>query len=452
MDVKLDSSRSYAYVTTPHGKEHVVDLSYSPVDSNDSSSTPGSFYGDFDISTDGVYLIKTFFEGITPLGQTFQRSTDQVLRVLHSEAKLQSKATSHVKGDYLKINLIVDRKEHNTHDIIAYAQVWGKNSSGENDVPIAWISGISEAVKADSLSHFSLLLHLDWISLANATLPLSLRMVEIREKEVLATLDKMEKIDLQFRGHLPDSVSARSFLDSIPISDEMINGPRPEHLRVKRSESNGKKILVHGYCSDALAWPADDFTDYIYFSDPNANRKIDEFARLVMDFANSSDVDSYSIIAHSQGGLVGLHIATYYWSGLDVATGGFLLQSVGSPYHGTTMAGTVASVGWVFGVGCGANDDLTPDGAEAWLAGIPQAKQELVHYYTTVGDPYCSQASDWAGLATPNDGVVSEQYGLLQYGNYEGNYDGWCHTSAMDFPFQCSDQERNAIINQNAAL
>jgi len=63
----------------------------------------------------------------------------------------------------------------------------------------------------------------------------------------------------------------------------------------------------------------------------------------------------------------------YYWSCLDGAnTGGSrLIQSVGTPYQGTPLAGNLAALGDAFGVGCGTVADLTTSGAPSWLNGIP---------------------------------------------------------------------------------
>ena len=46
------------------------------------------------------------------------------------------------------------------------------------------------------------------------------------------------------------------------------------------------------------------------------------------------------LVGHSQGGLAALHLRSFYWSGLDLVSGGRVLQSVGSPYQGCSMAGS----------------------------------------------------------------------------------------------------------------
>jgi hypothetical protein len=93
-------------------------------------------------------------------------------------------------------------------------------------------------------------------------------------------------------------------------------------------------------------------------------------------------------------------LLAYYWSGVDVANGisllftiylfilffykgGRLVQSVGSPYQGTSIAGFLADLGRIFGVGCGSNYDLSRSGAANWLAKVPMDARKDVYYYTT---------------------------------------------------------------------
>jgi len=213
-----------------------------------------------------------------------------------------------------------------------------------------------------------------------------------------------------------------------------------------------KKILVHGYCSNADAFPVSDFTDYAVFKDPKQNRDVDTFSRLLQDFAKKQGIESYSFIGHSQGGMAALHTRAFYWSGLDLASGGRLLQSVATPYLGTEMAGGLAGIGDLFGVGCGSNEGMTKSGAASWFATIPKEKQSDVFYYTTRGKSACSTAANWLGLDTPNDGVVSHNFAGVKYGNNQGDTVGWCHSDDMSSPYQNNDHARNKVLNTNAAL
>jgi hypothetical protein len=229
-------------------------------------------------------------------------------------------------------------------------------------------------------------------------------------------------------------------------------GKRPE-IAVNEAVG-GKLMLVHGYCSGGNSFPVSQFSNYIVFSDPNKNRTHDQFANLIRNFGAS--YPSFGIVAHSQGGAASLHLYTYYWSGLDYATGNRLIQTVGTPYQGTALAGNLAALGSVFGAGCGYNYDLTYSGAAAWLAGIPSWARAKVHYSTTSFTDvwwrydYCSLGTDLF-LGDPEDGVVERAYAQLPGANNRGHKTGWCHTSGMRDPAQTSDSTRNADMNANAA-
>ncbi len=187
------------------------------------------------------------------------------------------------------------------------------------------------------------------------------------------------------------------------------------------------------------------------FSDPNANRTHDQFAQLIR--GQGGGLKSFGVVAHSQGGAASLQLYSYYWSGLDYSTGSRLIQSVGTPYRGTPLAGDLAILGAIFGSGCGTNFDMTYDGAALWLSGIPSWARAEVYYYTTsfLGDfgfDYCSLLTDFF-LTDPDDGVVERDYGQLPGGNNMGHTEGWCHTTGMRDPAQYNDHARNAVMNAN---
>jgi pimeloyl-ACP methyl ester carboxylesterase len=170
-----------------------------------------------------------------------------------------------------------------------------------------------------------------------------------------------------------------------------------------------------------------------------------------------SQWNSFGTVAHSQGGMAALHLYSYYWSGLDNASGGLVMQSLGTPYQGNNLSGILATMGSWFGVGCGSNSDMTYDGAKAWLAGIPSSARALVNYYTTsfaktrwYKNDYCNAASDLV-LDDPEDGMVEQVNAQLTGGVNRGHTTGQCHTTGMRDPAQYLDASRNATMNANAA-
>ena len=140
-------------------------------------------------------------------------------------------------------------------------------------------------------------------------------------------------------------------------------------------------MLVHGYCSDGNPFPTSQFTGEIVFNDPNQNRTHDQFANLIRNFGAS--YPSFGIVAHSQGGAASLHLYTYYWSGLDYATGGSrLIQSVGTPYQGTALAGNLACLDNIFGAGCGYNYESDLKRCDFVAFGnsfVGKSKSQLLH-------------------------------------------------------------------------
>ena len=195
--------------------------------------------------------------------------------------------------------------------------------------------------------------------------------------------------------------------------------------------------------------------DSSVFLDANQNRSHDEFARRIRDFG--ATWNSFGTVAHSQGGAASLHLYTYYWSGLDNAVGARRMQSVGTPYQGTNLAGVLAALGGIFGVGCGTNSNLTYSGAASWLAGIPTAARGQVNYYSTAfrttnwyTNDYCNFASDLV-LSDPEDGTVERSYAQLPGGINRGHVSGQCHTNGMRDPAQYLDASRNSVMNANAA-
>lgn len=258
-------------------------------------------------------------------------------------------------------------------------------------------------------------------------------------------------------GHQRRQLSAPPSVEEVEISEEMRMGRKPVREVLDgegRRLQTGQKLLVHGYCASGNPFTTNHFSNYLTPSWPNESVSHDTFARKIRDYGSS--LASCGIIAHSQGGAATLHLYTYYWSCLDYSTtGGRMIQSVGTPYQGTPLAGNVAVLGQIFGVGCGANTDLSTSGASAWLSGIPSWARSKVTYYTTSFTDvwwkydYCQIASDVL-LSDPDDGTTEYARGQLSYANDGGHKYGWCHTSGMRDPSQTTDYSRNIDMNSNA--
>ena len=241
----------------------------------------------------------------------------------------------------------------------------------------------------------------------------------------------------------------------------MSQGIRPPQSEVgdsgnlHRQLQSTQIIASHGWCSGD-AW-RDDLPGTDKFEDFDQNRSHREFAELLLEFGESYESgNACSIIAHSQGGLAALTLHAYYWSCLDNGDSDRrLIQSVGTPYQGTSLA-KFAPLGSLFGVGCGLLVESTYVGASLFLLGIPFWARSAVNYYTTSFEfklfryDYCNIVTD-IFLDDPDDGTTERWAGQLLGANNRGHTEGWCHIRGMRDPPQTTDSMRNAEMLAYAA-
>jgi hypothetical protein len=428
-------------VTSPDGSSK----SYPMFDDGvhqDGIAGDGVFGADFLADQAGDFNAQVFAKGTGAGGQGFVRTSEHLIPVIDQPMRLTaaSSKASVVDANRIALSIPVAAPKASGH-YRTYGEVWGMRAG--KATPVAWIGGMSD------LKHGAFALSLDarWIAKAGAQGPFELRNLRIEDPDHFITMASAKRLPIAMPT-LPKAAR----LPVTAISDEMRMGPRPANL----SKGTGSRLLlVHGYCSgNVWGGVAGQFSNASVFADFNQNRSHDAFARLIQSFGNTWN--SYGIVAHSQGGAASLHLYNYYWSGLDNATGARLIQSVGTPYRGTALAGNAAALGNVFGVGCGTNSNLTYSGASSWLAGISTAARGKANYFTTSFTDraflwdYCNVVTDVL-LSDPEDGTTEQSYGQLPSGVNRGHKTGWCHTSGMRDPAQATDSSRNATMNSNAA-
>ncbi|NKI36194.1 conditioned medium factor [Wenzhouxiangella sp. XN79A] len=430
-------------VTGPGGATRTFNLAGQAEDALSAQRFDGNtLSGAFTADRAGPYTVRITVRGATPEGTPFVRSTQHALVVVDNDLVATREplgVAEAVDDTRLAIDLGVSSRRADGF-YRAYAEVWG--TIGKADVPVAWIGGMVPAGQPR--------LHLDarWIALSGASAPFELRNVRIENADHFVPLVQHARMPLDL-GELPRSAS------ELPheIDEAMRMGPRP--ARSSGQRAGARLMLVHGYCSgDAWGPVQSQFTSSVKFQDFNQNRSHNDFALRIRAFGDQ--FDSFGIVAHSQGGAAATHLYTYYWSGLDDASGSRLIQSVGTPYQGTSLAGNLAAIGDVFGVGCGTNTDLTYSGASSWLAGIPSWARSRVNYYTTSFATawwrwdYCNIGSDLL-LSDPEDGTTERARGQLSGAYNRGHKTGWCHTEGMRDPPQVRDASRNSVMNSSAA-
>jgi hypothetical protein len=411
----------------------------------DANANDGIYGGDFATAQEGTWLAQVVVRGTNVAGRSLIRTAEHVIPVVTPTIELATDKASigvrNAENTRWMLDIPVVAKSKGQH-YRAYAEVWGQDAQGEMKA-VAWIGGMVEPQDGK----LSLALDSRWVALSKAQGRFELRNLRIEDPDHFVSLAEASVLPLS----LP-KLDSKAYAEDIQIDDSMRMGNRPAQANVSKG-TGSRLLLVHGYCSGDV-WPASNFTNASKFLDLNANRSHDDFARRIQTFGNTWA--SYGIVAHSQGGAAALHLYNYYWSGLDYATGSRLIQSVGTPYQGTNLAGILASLGSWFGVGCGTNSNLSYSGASSWLAGIPTASRAKVNYYTTsftdrswVYD-YCQIATDLV-LSDPEDGTTEKAYGQLSGAVNRGHATGQCHTTGMRDPAQYQNSSRNSTMNTNAA-
>ncbi|NJN53365.1 MAG: conditioned medium factor [Anaerolineae bacterium] len=410
----------------------------------DGAANDGTWGATFIADTPGNATAQITATGTAPDGRAFIRTSEHVFPILTRTLTLADRPVrSRDLGDgRIQLNIPADLLAASPTQLLASTEVWGHDAAG-TAVPIVWLSGMVSPQQNGSRLTLPLTLDSRWIELAGAHAPFELRQIRVQDVDTAVPLSQKES--------LPLNLNYTSGKQTVPqITDDMLMGTAP--ATPLAPDSAGVLMLIHGYCSGGV-WPTADFSQYAVFADFNQNRSHNQFAQLIDSYGDN--FSSFGAVAHSQGGAASLHLYTYYWSGLDYSSGNRLIQSVGTPYQGTALAGMIAVLGEIFGVGCGTNFDLTYDGASLWLSGIPSWARSRVYYHTTAFKDvwwrydYCHLASDLF-LSDPDDGTTERWAGQLSGANNLGHKSGWCHTNGMRDPAQYNDHTRNANMNANA--
>lgn len=428
------------FVTTPDGERLSLPMR---------AERDGASMASFVPEVPGRYLVQTVARG-----DSFVRTAQHIVSVVADDVAVGDSASASMRdaSHTLRIDIEAHDRGRSEHCRVT-AQLWGRDDQG-NAVPVCWVGGMT-TLQVHREGHATLPIDVDarWISRAEATRPFELRRVEVRCPRTMALLSGADSLPLRLDELLPRMAAPAGILPEMrtaPRNDDyafVVDVDVPSGDRVAGGHN---LLLIHGYCAGGNPWPLADFSGALeVFSDPEANRSHDEFALLIKALADTTK--SSGVVAHSQGGCAALHLYTYYFSALDWAEGPRLIQSLGTPYQGTPIAGNLGALGEIFGAGCGSNSDLSVDGATTWLSGIPSDARARVHYWTTSSDgPWCNFFSGLF-LTNPEDGVIEVARGQLPGANSMGNTVGQCHTTGMSDPAQYQDSSRNSEMNANAA-
>lgn len=452
--------KSYVLLEHPSGEIKKITM-LDDGEHNDKSKDDGIVGAVFEAEEIGTYTAQVVVEASTRQGESFVRTTQHFFPVIGRSVKLADTAVVSETDDKdrLRIDLAAQIEDFSKSYRVS-AELWGASPSG-GMIPVTWLSNI---ITPNASTALSLSLDIRWILNSMATAPFELRDIQVSDEVTHIPLSLKDNAKLTLPSvYVNNSTNNNLFLgksdlvsQKLEITDDMLMGKKPAITNYAPSilaTGTESLMLVHGYCSGPM-WPTQDFTNYIVFSDPKRNRSNAEFAKEIQ--LQGQGLNSYGIIAHSQGGNAALHLYANYWSGLDNSVGLRKIQSVGSPYQGTNVATNLAAIGAVFGAGCGQNWDLSPDGAKLWLAGIPGWARDKVYFRSTSFTDrafrydYCNLVTD-VFLSDPDDGLVSKAATELPGGRRIDHATGWCHTTGMRDPAQYYDHARNSAMNSSAA-
>ncbi|MFT4924498.1 MAG: hypothetical protein ACI8WB_000576 [Phenylobacterium sp.] len=450
-----------ATVKSPSGKYVTLTLNDKGI-MGDKVAGDGRFSAKLPTDEIGVYTNQVQINGRHANGNRFSRTTTDIYPIAAVSFDFTDGAAQLKQVDNTSALLSVPVKQlGDAESVYMAAEVWGTNADGEQQ-SAAWVGGIVAAKDAKGETSLDLAFDTRWLTRNNLSAPYTLKSVRLQTVDGNVPLAQRNELSLQTKTAIKSlySVSGEQHI-STEITQDMLMGKAPARSKSKGPQSvenessatGSKLLLVHGYCS-GQAWQESHFYDADEFQNYNQSISHNTFANRVKDFG--AQYNSYGIVAHSQGGAASLELYAKYYSGLDNASSGSLIQSVGTPYQGTALAGNLAALGDVFGAGCGTNTDLTYSGATNWLATIPTWARNKVDYYTTSFNTrwwaydYCHLATDLF-LNDPEDGTTEQWSGQLSGGVNKGHTKGQCHTGGMRDPAQTKDTGRNSSMSSRAA-
>ncbi|MEM9555971.1 MAG: hypothetical protein AAGC60_17070 [Acidobacteriota bacterium] len=423
----------------------------------------------------GVRLdIEGIVEGVGPI----ERTAYYYLPILPRSHRLTGAVDARLLDtERVEVGLGVDllRAQADGQDthLFAYAELW----SATTGRPIAWIGGMTQP-ELDADGAYRLPLELDgrWLALAGEKGgDYELRKVRIHDPHTMVPIDQAAELPLRLDS-LPRAAFTKvdpSILDTdrslrVGRGDRTIRLPDPGPLPPKTNLDSGI-FLVHGWCSGPAWWtgffnPAGLVGGTDVFEDFNQSRSHDNFARRIRDQGAACFDDFFTVVAHSQGGAASVHLYANYNSLLDNGNAPRRIQTMGTPYRGSTLMDLYLAggpLGWliaeIFGF-CGPQINLGTVGAALWSLGIPNWARDDVYYYRTQhrrpGNFWerlqfwrwrCNAASFI--IPGPDDGVVSTSQGLFNNANNMGVTSSECHTGGMNHPDQRDNAARNAIMN-----
>jgi hypothetical protein len=419
----------------------------------------------------GEYSVRLDIEGNVKGVGPIQRTAFYFLPIIAPRYKVTGEVQAEaIDRQRLKLFLGVESLTEENKHVYAYAEVWSR----DGQKPIAWIGGMTQPEQDHSGGlGLPILLDTRWLALAEESgTEYLLRNIRIQDPDTFIPIDQIAELPFTVRD-LPKAASLA--VAEVVKDDSLYMGQGDRTISVAGDESQlplkdhnmpSGIVLVHGWCSNPV-WPANDFFrgGTAIFSDPGASRSHDAFALLIRDQGASHFNSAFTVVAHSQGGAAATHLRAFYTSLLDSSTAPRRIQTVGTPYGGSTLMnyylGT-GSLGYliaeIFGL-CTPQVDLGTLGGALWRSSLPNWVGNDVYYYRTGyqrARTFWEKLQFWrwrcnvASFVIPgwDDGVVGEFQGILPGAHDMGITESECHTVGMHHDPQTEDHARNAIMDR----
>jgi hypothetical protein len=423
----------------------------------------------------GEYSVRLDIEGNIPGVGPIERTAFYFLPIIARRYRLTGEVQAEVVDkERLKIVLDLERLVEDRRHVYAYAEVWTKDGSQ----PIAWIGGMTQPEPSPSgRLGLPLLLDARWLALAEAReSEYLLRNVRIQDPDTFIPIAQAAELPFAVR-ELPGA----AFLEKAGVvkDDSLYIGKGDQTISVDGAEadspspsnfSNTGIFLIHGWCSNPV-WPLSHFgrpgrvggTEI--FNNFGASLSHDAFARQIRDQGAANFANSFTAVAHSQGGAAAVHLRSFYSSLLDNSTAPRRIQTMGTPYGGSTLMDfylATGPLGWliadIFGA-CSPQFDLGTLGSALWSSNIPGWARNDVYYYRTGyqrARTFWDKLQFWrwrcnaASFVIPSwdDGVVADFQGFFSGAHDMGITEGECHTAGMNHGPQTNNFGRNDILDR----
>ena len=308
----------------PDGSEKEIKMEEGPSYSVKRSADATDLYASFEATVAGIYKSLVRINGKLSDGTDFIRSLWYVFTVVRPSIEITGKVKGSLHTHEMSQRDIIDFDIDVHWDGLdlsyrAFAQVWGTRENQE--VPVAWISGLVDVQRRIDCLYNCHYIHMQldsrWLELANAKHPLTLKSVTLEELKAFITLSKSDMLEVTADNLLMKWLPSLKAED-IEIDWEMKEGYNPYRLKkVDNITEGGQLLLLHGYCASSNGFLLEYFDNHLLFEDYGQNRLHDEYAKAVVDFLNEKGATKFSVVGHSQGGAVALHLYAYYQTGLD---------------------------------------------------------------------------------------------------------------------------------------